>query len=528
MSLLEVARQRLASPESVENQTRREAQEIVRAYRHSWDVYGELLQNSVDAINRRFRVLNDPDFFLYERFRDRFPNFQSDTGYYGRISLTINVPRREIEVCDNGVGIEHELIEEFLLPEGSDKVMGQEYGFKGFGLTYVAFISDQFHIASRFFAPSSNTKSYKLGLDGLFGWLSAQNGTPTFPAGPVPEVRASDDLDSEWNTRIKIKLNDDYVTHFPAVSSVEQAIKLVDAEDKLEGFEFILRTRTAIGNTKALFHRAPIVPIDIKLKVIIDENEPAIERTIPYRYYHPKEHDEVAFLGFDFDDYYENYKRPAFNRAFRALHYTAIDETIGVRNPISCDISLTAISSTRLSHIQSRLHLDDIQSGDVGVTYGVYLAIDGMPTGLRIDDWDTKGSFLRRFYVVVDAKLDISNQLDPGRKGISKHYARLISEYARELVGSARVADSDPFSSYASKNLDHGRGPQQGGLPPQDFQIKLRQVRDSTERQRNEQNELLQQLKAVSHLNHFPLDEQEVVALFYELQAQKYIKRLHQ
>jgi hypothetical protein len=147
-----------------------------------------------------------------------------------------------------------------------------------------------------------------------------------------------------------------------------------------------------------------------------------------------------------------------------------------------------------------------------------------MPTGLRIDDWDTKGAYLRRFYVVVDADIDISNQLDPGRKGISQYYARLISDKALELIGTSTVEDSEPFSSYASKHIDHGRGAEEGGLPPQDFQIKVNQVRQQGAPQQQQSAELLDKLKQVSHLIYFPTDEQEVIALFYVLLTQEIIK----
>jgi len=523
MSLLETAQQKASDLQSVEEEIRRRVREIVRAYRHSWDVYSELIQNSVDAINRRYRVLNDPDFYLYERYRQNFPGFESDQTYRGRIQITIDVPNRKIEVRDNGVGILPARMEEFLLPEGTDKQVGQEYGFKGFGLTFVAFISEEFYLASRpFFPPEADT--HEFGLNGLFSWLVDDDDAVPFPSEPIPNVKAAEaNIGEDWNTVVRVGLLDDYTSQFPAMSAAEQAIELVRERGRLDGFEFVLRTRTAIGNTRALFNRAPIVPIDIELTVVFSSDD-SEDCPIPYLYFHPKEHKEVAVVSYDFHDYFQQYKKPRFTRDFRALYHTVPNQHVGTRRPIKCDFALSAIATRRLSNIEAALGLDKIESGDVGITYGVHLAINGMPTGLRIDDWDTRGAWLKRFYIVVDADLYISNQLDPGRKGISQYYARLMGDQARTLIGETRVGDSEAFSRYASTHLDYGKGPEVGGLPPQDFRIKVAQAREQGVQQQQENTALLNHLAELSHLSCLPTDEQEVIALFYELQTQGVIK----
>lgn len=524
VSLLETAQRVSSDPELIETQIRDRASEVVRAYRHSWDVYSELIQNSVDAINRRYRILNDPDFYLYGEIRERFPDFESDMSYTGRIEIKVDVRDREIEIRDNGVGIVREDIEEFLLPEGTDKSMGQEYGFKGYGLTYVAFISKKFYLASQPFVPASS-QAHEFSLRGLFDWLTSDNGEVPFPSEPIPDtVPIEDDFDDEWSTIVKVKLFDDYSTRFPAVSSAEQAIELTDSERRLEGFKYILRTRTAIGNTRVLFSTAPIVPITVTLSVIFPDGSTVEDTTVPYQYCHPREHREIAADAYEFADYVERLHRAGFTRNFRGLYHTVKDETVGERRPIECDYALGVISSRRLSNIEAELGLDEFETGDVGISYGVYLAIDGMPTGLRIDDWDTKGAFLKRYFVVVDASLDVSDQLDPGRKGISRYYAQKISDRAIELLNSSTVGSSDPLARYAARYLDHGRGREDGGLPTQDFQERLIQVRDEGTQQEEANPELLNKLRAVSSLTFFPTDEQEVIALFYELLTEEFIK----
>ncbi len=184
MSIIETAKRNISKPETVESRIKAEVEEVVRAYRHSWDVYSELIQNSIDAINRRFRVLNDPDFYLYDIYHTADNYLNPDPGYRGKLKIEIDLSQNTICIYDNGTGIVPSKIEEFLLPKGGDKTVSQEYGFKGYGLTFVAFISQQFHIISRHFA-TPNQPFYELRLDGLFDWLSDVDGHISFPNAPI-------------------------------------------------------------------------------------------------------------------------------------------------------------------------------------------------------------------------------------------------------------------------------------------------------------------------------------------------------
>ena len=530
MSLIEKARSRDADPTQVENRIKLQVGEVVRAYRHSWDIYSELLQNSVDAINRRYKILNDPEFHLYDEFRETYPSLESDPSYTGRIKIIVDIPQRTVEIRDNGVGIAPDKIEEFLLPEGGDKQINQEYGFKGFGLTFASFISEEFYVSSRPFQPS-DANAHELHLTGLFDWLADASNSTSFPDGPIPDTRPAQTDTEDWNTIVKVKLAEDYSIRFPAVSSAEQAIQLANCgwktinEDykKPEGFEYILRTRTAIGNTRSLFNKAAVVQITVELSVITHSGESVEGIPIPYQYYHPRFHEEVSIVSYDFQDYFERYKSPSANRDFRGLYHTISSVEVGTRRPLKCNVAISAISSTRLSNIEADLGLGDVETGDVDISYGIHLAIDGMPTGLRVDDWDMRGHYLKRYFVVVEAEMDISDQLDPGRKGISKYYARLISDKVLDLLNTP-VDDSAPFSHYASRHLSHGRGREEGGLPPRDFLIKVQQVREQQAANLQENDEIFTKLMNISTLTNLPAEEQEVIALFYELTAQNVIK----
>ena len=135
----------------IENDLKNRIQDILRSYRNFWDPFGELLQNSVDAINRRYKIYNDESFYLYNKFDHIDINTEEKQEYRGKILIEIWPNESRLVVSDNGVGIEKEKIEKIVLPEGTDKKKGREYGYKGKGLTYVAFISDEFDIKTKFF-----------------------------------------------------------------------------------------------------------------------------------------------------------------------------------------------------------------------------------------------------------------------------------------------------------------------------------------------------------------------------------------
>src|SRR5690349_7393435 len=65
-------------------QFRSNIERIIKSYRHTWDIYAELLQNAVDAIVEQF---------------------PKDSHERGKVSLVIDTKERSVEVRDNGTGI---------------------------------------------------------------------------------------------------------------------------------------------------------------------------------------------------------------------------------------------------------------------------------------------------------------------------------------------------------------------------------------------------------------------------------------
>lgn len=501
------------SDKDKEQSLRQEVSEVLRAYRHPWDVFAELLQNSVDAINTRFSISNDPNYYRYNEYRERFIDFddeECDENFRGKINISWDLQSNKVCISDNGVGIEDIDVSKFLLPKGSGKVVGKDYGFKGLGLTFVAFASKELQLSSKHVSSESATN---IEVDGLFDWLV---GDKDFPEHFITNSG------QKIGTSICVTLDSCYEESFDAISALDNMRDLVKSKEDCIRFEYTLRTRTALGNTKLLFKRGPKVPIDIEYKIKLDSGE-VIENGLDYKYYHPVEHKELSILHFDFEAYNENLGSATKDKSFRALTHSIEDVEIGrfKSKKFPIDIYLCAASQTRLRNIERDIGVDN----DFGMAPGIHLAINGMPTGILLDDWRDKSATFKRYYVMVDADLTISQTLDPGRKGISGHYARLISQKVVELISESRVGSNDSFARFSTTCLDTGRKSDDNGYA-EDLNLEGMHDRfnELEESYTTEELSLLKKLQFFSGFKKLPDAENEVIALFFELIGRGYIK----
>ncbi|WP_033580824.1 ATP-binding protein [Priestia aryabhattai] len=502
-----------------EGDLRAEVQEIVRSYRHSWDIYSELIQNSIDAINRRFKVLNDPTYYLYEEFRSDYGPIEPDPDFRGTLEVKWDKDNNTLTIMDNGIGMEKDKMETYLLPKGSGKKIGKDYGFKGYGFTFSSFVSEKVSINSKFLA---SVETNQISFEGCFNWL-AMGGE--FPTGPIHEpIISTCPITDKSGTSISIKLSHNYAEFFPAIASLDDAINIINTKDDVKKLEYLLRTRTAIGNTRHLFGQEPSVPVDVELVIVIDGQEH--RKPIKYNFQHPKEHREVSVLSYDFGEYVQNLANHAFQRDFRALYHSVKDQEVGTIKKVKFNVALCAISQTRLNNIESDLGIPNYS--DFDLTYGIHLAINGMPTGIRIDNWETGGGYLKRYYVIVDTDLSMSEQLDSGRKGISKHFANLISKEVIKLLGTTKIQTggnsySSSFGHFALSQLDSGRVTG-GDTANDDFQTMLGKIDTDKQSYTAEDLEVLGRIKDYSSLMRIPKTEQEVIVLFYHLLEKEIIK----
>ncbi len=101
----------------LEEQTKRFIQSILKSYTGFYDLFAELAQNGIDALERKLET---------EKFQPR-------------LWLTIDIDNSRIRFVDNGIGMNDSEFRSFLAPAVSFKNQGSSRGHKGVGATFLAY-----------------------------------------------------------------------------------------------------------------------------------------------------------------------------------------------------------------------------------------------------------------------------------------------------------------------------------------------------------------------------------------------------
>ena len=102
-----------------EDSRKRDVQNILKSYTGTFDLFSELLQNSLDAVQARQRL--------------------EGPGYTPQIWIDIDMPDRKVRVTDNGIGMNEEELKYCLRPSVSFKRQSDLRGHKGVGATFLAY-----------------------------------------------------------------------------------------------------------------------------------------------------------------------------------------------------------------------------------------------------------------------------------------------------------------------------------------------------------------------------------------------------
>jgi hypothetical protein len=145
---------------------RREILNILKSYTGWYDLFSELIQNSLDAVERRAK----------ERI----------SGYEPTIWITVNMEQSSISVTDNGCGMNPSQFEQFLQPNFSFKDGTTTRGKKGVGATYLAYGFNHLEVATKW-----EGKVYSGVLKGGREWLEDKTDTiarPKITYAPVSHI----------------------------------------------------------------------------------------------------------------------------------------------------------------------------------------------------------------------------------------------------------------------------------------------------------------------------------------------------
>ena len=232
---------------------RRTVQGILDSYNSPYDALAEAVQNSMDALEDAF--------------------FHDLPGPYS-LEITIDLKANTMSILDTGVGMSQSQICEAFAPSATFKELpvvlakrGDKYpyrGYKGVGLTFLAYGTDDIQIQSR-----QNGTVVRGRM--LFGrkWVYGKPGEKP----PLLEVDTESTPLSGRGTQLTV--------HF---SSDTKPTSLSQLGSGLDIWEVIVRTRTAAG--QILIGQEPLMPVKVRL-VLIDKDGVREHRAIDPIFYYP-------------------------------------------------------------------------------------------------------------------------------------------------------------------------------------------------------------------------------------------------
>ncbi|MBB1199020.1 ATP-binding protein [Enterobacteriaceae bacterium 89] len=447
---------------------------IISSYRHTWDIYTEILQNAADAILEQFGTLES-----------------------GVVSLDVDTYSRTVIIKDNGVGLCENDISKILVNGKSlkRKRKSGKFGFMGFGFTFVSFQTNYLKIESvKDRVYSSRT------YNNLFDFV--------FSSGPLPnseeELNGKEGCFCDEDNWTKITLK--FPAEFPE-QTVEQSIfSAFEMAKNRETFITVLRTKTIIGildkvfdNNSGMFLFSLVIDgeyIDITTGYLTTREIVSKILLSEQQFYSLEQYNPIVNAT-------NLLPQSSQDQARRAVLLDSIikDVEIGTRNKIKANFHISATSKSLINKFNETISIPDF---DFEVQHGLWLSICGMPIGVCLDSFD-HSNYLP-FTVICDVQDDsIRRELDAGRKGISAYRMRQITDKALDLL---REHDFIKYRRYVVAGDTRISNPL---YEPKTELLKLK----------NEKK-----YYNIDLINKYlpPFEEQEVISLFIELLSKNVIK----
>lgn len=464
-----------------EEQIKSNIERIISSYRHVWDIYCELLQNSADAI--------------FEKFS---PHLNQ-----GNIRLEIFTNERKVIIKDNGIGIEEQDISKILATGKSlkrEKNRGK-FGFMGYGFTFIAFQSSSLKIES-----IRNGRQASRTYNNLYKFV--------FENGEIPnsleEEQNIDSQDSEEESGTTVTII--FPTEFPnetVESSLSSAFRIATNEDAIKA---VIRTQTVIGYLDPVFTGSEFFNFELIVNGADLHCPTGYLTTREIVNEHLKNNEDRFYKISD----YENQIIKLTNNLSRTIQdqlrkAVLLEEKIdgiqvGSRNPLNVRLLIYATSKLHINKFNDRFIDKETDSYDFEIKHGVWLAIAGMPLSVCLDQFE-HSNYLP-FTVIVDIKDEkIRNDLDAGRKGISSYRMKQIADKAKEILSSHNFIK---YRRYVAGGSSDSRISDPFYQPKKELEEKLK------DKERFDSN--------LKHKFFPPVEEQEVISLFIELVATNYLK----
>ncbi|HEX8559494.1 MAG TPA: ATP-binding protein [Pyrinomonadaceae bacterium] len=436
------------------NRLQTEARNILDSYSHTWDLLAEALQNSVDAIEQRRK--DDPKALSL-------------------INIVFNASQRSIEVSDTGIGMSADQVRRVLAPhQGLKRGKGMR-GEKGVGLSFILFMTNRFRIET-----CDGEQTTYVEIHRANDW---SNGTENDPLKFV-------------NVRITGPSTFQKSTHFTRIWAEQIPAAQSVGDDIFEYTKprllYVLRTKTAVGNTYPLFNegRRPPIDIQVKLQYLDHKGTRSGVEDIPYSFAAPdsllKPKDVLTWQEY-VDRRVQNKKTQAKGLVHVGTATSDSGKSVKWYTFIAARPTFDEISE-----------INKLQTSDMSdVDAGIFISTRGMPTGIRLTPpRSQQAAYWMSFFILLeydDLRLDMGRKFVGGRVGQMLSKVALTSVYNVHVnaIPTLTIKASDPFDGLQTDQLI------------EEIKTQVANTRDL-------------ELSAVPYVK-VPIEEQGVVAIFHEL-----------
>jgi anti-sigma regulatory factor (Ser/Thr protein kinase) len=435
---------RLENSRDLENEMlRKQANNILQSYSHRWDIFSELFQNAIDAIEE------NPNITL------------------GRIDFVYDAYTKCISIRDNGTGIEIEQFERIFQPNYSLKNgKGNLRGEKGVGLSFLVFSTTRLEIET-----SNGCKKIDGKIEYAANWIRKEREeSPLLDYSLLTENKPTD----SYTKFTLFGINDE-----------EQTLWNFAATE----LEYVLRTKTAVGNTAILFGNKRLAKEIIIRFTFIDLHGHSEVKEIPYRFDAPHEH--IKCITFDTrKEKLANAEQNSVTGRPIYGHGTSISAS-------GREIRYYFFAASKSKYNEMSHKILGKEDKEL-VQAKVYIATKSMPTGIILEPPTGLGKvgYWNNIYIVLeydDLKLDMGRKSVPASVGtmLKKVAGDIFKEVTKHLSDIVQDPNEDVEEMFENKAAIDAEW---------------------------------ERLRAVSNLNKtkiaffkIPQTEQGVIALFYEL-----------
>ncbi len=230
---------------------KREIKNILKSYVGTYDPMSELIQNAMDAVEKRQ---------------------DTDESFVPKLDIVINLKENSFQVVDNGTGFDREQFRAFMAPNISFKKEATSRGNKGVGATYIAYGFNELEI---------RTKNPNFHFSGRFrngrDWVEDSSGTVHRPqVSPIASAEARFDALNQ-GTSFKITFGGKNTR--PSNLSWYQATTP-------EQWLYLLLVKTPLGHINIEDGAASLISFDLTVVDAAGVSNVSIDCKAKYKYPH--------------------------------------------------------------------------------------------------------------------------------------------------------------------------------------------------------------------------------------------------